>query len=159
MTEPQPAEAGRLAVAAMLAAVDGRQQDLHELLIEASQDTLAVAVGGLALAVGAAFAELRPERRAALREGLARCAPGTVRVPAMTDDDHQRLLVGVMLAAHDLDQARFADLLKGHSGARLRAVIRSLAELVVNGLLAIEERPGAARERLAQQALTMAAER
>ena len=60
-----------MAVAVMLAAIDGRDQDLCDLLAGADQAVLAIAVGGLALAVGAAFAELPPERRAEIRGGLA----------------------------------------------------------------------------------------
>ncbi len=69
--QARAAEARRLAVAAMLAAADGRDEDLHELLADADRDKLAVAVGGLALAVGAALGEVPPVRRAAVREHLA----------------------------------------------------------------------------------------
>jgi len=43
-------------------------------LADADRDTLLIAVGGLAIAVGAALGEVHPERRAALREALAGCA-------------------------------------------------------------------------------------
>ena len=65
------AEVRRLAVAVMLAAVDGRDQDLHELLADADRDTLAIAVGGLALAVGGVLGEVPAERWAAIREELS----------------------------------------------------------------------------------------
>lgn len=74
MTGPQAAEARRLAVAALLLALDGRHTDLPELLADADRGTLVVVVGGLAIAVGAALGEVHPDRRAALREGLADCA-------------------------------------------------------------------------------------
>ncbi|HZP26679.1 MAG TPA: hypothetical protein VFB90_06490 [Dehalococcoidia bacterium] len=64
-------EARRLALAVLLAAIDGRDEDLAALVAEAGRDELAVAVGGLAIAVGAALGEVPPERRAALRHGLA----------------------------------------------------------------------------------------
>lgn len=60
-----------MAVAVVLAAADGRDQDLHELLADADRDTLAIAVGGLALAVGQVLGEVSAERRAAIREQLA----------------------------------------------------------------------------------------
>lgn len=69
--EAREADARRLAVAVLLAAVDGRDQDLPGLLADADGDTLAVAVGGMALAVAAAVGEVPPERRAAIREHLA----------------------------------------------------------------------------------------
>jgi hypothetical protein len=65
------ADARRLATAVLLAAVDGRDQDLHQLLSDADRDVLAVAVGGLAIAVSAALGEVPPERRATIREGLS----------------------------------------------------------------------------------------
>ena len=150
------AEARRVATAAMLAAVDGRDQDLHELLDDADRDTLAVAVGGLALAVGAAFSELRPKRRAALRGYLAGLAAGRGRVFVMTPDEQQQLLLGLLLAAHDGNEAGSTALLDGLPRAQLRAVIRNLAEGVVGWQVVTEEHPGAARDRLAQEALTLA---
>jgi hypothetical protein len=65
------AEARRMAVAVVLAAADGRNQDLHQLLADADRDTLAIAVGGLALAVGAVLGEVPAERRAAIRGHLS----------------------------------------------------------------------------------------
>jgi hypothetical protein len=74
MGQAQEAEARRVAVAVILAAIDGRDNDLPQLLADADRDTLVVAVGGLAIAVGAALGEVHPDRRAELREGLAGCA-------------------------------------------------------------------------------------
>lgn len=159
MTDPGAPEARRLAVATMLAAVDGRDQDLHELLEDADRDALAVAVGGLALAVFAAFSELQPERRATLRGYLAALRAGHDHVAAMTPDEQQRLLLGLLLAAHDSDEAGFAALLDGLPRVQLRAVTRSLAEVVVGGQLVTEDPPGSARARLAQEALNLAASR
>ena len=65
------AEARRVVTAVILAALDGRDDDLNFLLTAADRDTLAVAVGGMAIAVGAMSGELSPERRADLREMMA----------------------------------------------------------------------------------------
>jgi hypothetical protein len=157
--QARAAEARRLAVATMLAVIDGRDRDLHELLDDANRDTLAVAVGGLALAVGAAFSELAPERRVALRGGLAALRAERGRVDAMTPDEQQRLLLGLLLAAHDSDEAGFTALLDGLPRVQLRSITRSLAEVVVGGQLAAEDSPGSARARLAGEALTLAAGR
>ena len=67
-------EARRVAVAVILAALDGRDDDLCVLLADADWDVLALAVGGLALAVGAMAGELPPEKRAQIREMMARHA-------------------------------------------------------------------------------------
>ena len=67
----EAAEARRAAVAVILAALDGRHDDLHILLADAGREELAIAVGGMALAVGAMSGELPPERRAEIREQLA----------------------------------------------------------------------------------------
>jgi hypothetical protein len=75
----------------------------------------------------------------------------------MWTSDDQRILIGLLAAAHDGDELGFAALLNGVSRARLRMVIRSLAEVVVAGQLAAEEEPGTARECLALEALNLAA--
>ena len=62
------AEARRVAVAVLLAALDGRDDDVAILLADASREVLAIAGAGLALAVGAMSGELTPERRAEIRE-------------------------------------------------------------------------------------------
>ena len=54
-----------------LAAIDGRDQDLHDLLADADRDTLEIAVGGLTLLVAAALAQVPPEREAEIRGWLA----------------------------------------------------------------------------------------
>lgn len=69
--EARAAEARRLAVAVSLAAIDGRDQDLHELLADADRDMLAVAVGGLAIMASAVLGEVPAERRAAVREHMS----------------------------------------------------------------------------------------
>jgi hypothetical protein len=71
MDEAQASEARRTALAVMLAVIDGRDSDLPQLLADADRDTLTIAVGGLAIAVGAALGELHPDRRAEIREYLA----------------------------------------------------------------------------------------
>jgi hypothetical protein len=68
----------------------------------------------------------------------------------------QRLLIGLVLAAHDGDELGFTALLNGVPRPQLRAVLRSLAEGVVGGHLATEDEPGAARARLACEALNLA---
>jgi hypothetical protein len=80
--QAEAAEARRTAIAVLLAAIDGRDSDLHDLLADADCDTLAVAVGGMAIAVSAAFGEVPPGRRAALREYLAGCALDMAGWPA-----------------------------------------------------------------------------
>jgi hypothetical protein len=64
-------EARRLVLGVMLAVLDGRDDDVHQLLAGADRDMLAVAVGGVLLLAGAVLAEVPPERRAAVREHLA----------------------------------------------------------------------------------------
>lgn len=64
-------EARRTAVAVLLAALDGRGDDLAVLVDGATPEELALAVGGMAIAVGAMSGEVSPERRAAIREMLA----------------------------------------------------------------------------------------
>jgi hypothetical protein len=64
-------DARRLAVAVLLAAVDGRDDDLHALLAGADHAELAVAIGGLALAFGALMGEVPPDRRPLIRDYLA----------------------------------------------------------------------------------------
>jgi hypothetical protein len=75
----------------------------------------------------------------------------------MWASDDQRLLIGLLAAAHDGDELGFAALLNGVPRAGLRMVIRSLVEVVVAGQLAAEDEPGAARECLAREALNLAA--
>lgn len=55
----------------MLAVLDGRDDDVHQLLADADRDMLAVAVGGVLLLAGAVVGEMPPERRAAVREHMA----------------------------------------------------------------------------------------
>jgi hypothetical protein len=74
----------------------------------------------------------------------------------MTPEAAQRLFLGLLLAVHDGDEAGFAALLNGLPRAQLRVVLRSMVEAVVGGHLAIEEWPGATRDRLAREALTAA---
>jgi len=74
----------------------------------------------------------------------------------VTPADRHRLLVGVCLAVHDLDQTAFRALLSGVPRQELLVVIRQLTEVVVAAQLAAEEGVGAARDRLARQALTLA---
>ncbi len=71
--------------------------------------------------------------------------------------DDQRILIGLLAAAHDGDELGFAALLNGAPRGWLRMTIRSLVEAVVAGQLAAEEEPGAARECLAREALSLAA--
>lgn len=74
----------------------------------------------------------------------------------MTPDEQQRLLLGLLLAAHAGDERGFKALLSSVSRAPLVTLIRQLAEVVVGGQIVTEERPGAARDRLAHEALTLA---
>lgn len=64
-------QARRTAVAVLLAALDGRSDDLCALLAVAGREELQLAVGGLAIAVGAMAGEVPPERRAEIREQMA----------------------------------------------------------------------------------------
>jgi hypothetical protein len=75
----------------------------------------------------------------------------------MTPDEHQRLLLGLLLAAHDGDERAFRALTSRVSRPVLVAVMRSVAEAVVSGQVAMEEFPGAARAGLAREALNAAA--
>jgi hypothetical protein len=70
----QETEARRLAVAAMLSALDGRHTDIPALLADADHDTLVTAAGGLAILAATIARYGSPEWRAALREQLADCA-------------------------------------------------------------------------------------
>jgi hypothetical protein len=78
-------------------------------------------------------------------------------VAAVTADEHQRLLLGLLLAAHDGDERAFKALTSRVSRPVLVAVMRNLAEAVVSGQVAMEENPGAARAGLAREALNAAA--
>ena len=75
----------------------------------------------------------------------------------MWASDDQRLLIGLLAAAHDGDELGFTALLNGVSRARLRLAIRSLVEVVVAGQLAAEEEPGTARAGLAREAVALEA--
>jgi hypothetical protein len=154
--EARAAEARRVAVAVILAAVDGRDQDLHELVADADRDMLAVAVGGMALAIVDALSEVPPERRAVIRQHLAAWGAVPSRMAGMTPDEQQRLFLGLVLAVHDGNEARFDALLNGVPRPVLAAVMRNLAEGVVGWQVATEHLPGAARDRLAAVALTAA---
>ena len=70
-SEARAAEARRLVLGVSLAVLDGRDDDVHQLLADADRDMLAVAVGGVLLMAGAVLGELPAERRAAVREHLA----------------------------------------------------------------------------------------
>jgi hypothetical protein len=67
----QEAEARRLAVAAMLAALDGRGTDIPALLADADHDTLVTAAGGLAILAATIAHTASAEWQATLREQLA----------------------------------------------------------------------------------------
>jgi hypothetical protein len=71
VTDQAGSDARRLAVAVLLAAVDGRDDDLHALLADADHAELAVAVAGLALAFGALMGEVPTDRRPVIRDYLA----------------------------------------------------------------------------------------
>lgn len=75
----------------------------------------------------------------------------------MTPDGRQRLLLGLLLAAHAGDERGFRALLSGVPRATLLILVRQVAEVVVGGQIATEEKPGAARDRLASEALSLAA--
>ncbi len=74
----------------------------------------------------------------------------------MTPDGQQRLLLGLLLAAHAGDERGFKALLSGAPRTALLILVRQLAEVVVGEQIVTEERPGAARDRLAHEALTLA---
>ena len=69
-------EVRQLAIGVLIAAADDRLEDVAVLLADADPMALAVAAGGLALAVGAVLAELPEERRAVLREQFGMLALG-----------------------------------------------------------------------------------
>lgn len=75
----------------------------------------------------------------------------------MTPDERQRTFIGLLLAAYDIDEPGFLALLSGMPRSELVTLIRSLAEVVVGGQVAMEEWPGDARREMARQALTLAA--
>jgi len=75
----------------------------------------------------------------------------------MTSDERQKLLLGVLMAAHDLDERGFNALLSGVPRPALLVLVRQLAEAVVGGQVVTEAWSGAARDRLAQEALSLAA--
>lgn len=74
----------------------------------------------------------------------------------LTPVERQQLLLGVLMTAHDLDERGFRALLSGVPRAALLILVRQLAEVVVGGQIVTEEQPGAARDRLAHEALTLA---
>ena len=55
----------------MLAVIDGREDDVSELIDTADPEMLACAVGGVLLLAGAVLSELQAERRAVVHEHLA----------------------------------------------------------------------------------------
>ena len=61
------------------------------------------------------------------------------------------------MAAHDNDELGFTALLNDVPRSQLRAVLRSLAEMVVGVQVVNEDVPGAIRKRLAGEALNLAA--
>jgi hypothetical protein len=69
----------------------------------------------------------------------------------------RRLLLGLILAAHDNDELGFTALLNDVPRSQLRAVIRTLTEMVVGVQVVNEDEPGAIRKRLAHEALDLAA--
>ena len=74
----------------------------------------------------------------------------------MTPDERQRIFLGLVMCAHDGNEAGFRALLNGVSRAELTVMLRNMAEVVVAGQLATEDRPGAERDRLAAVALAAA---
>jgi hypothetical protein len=77
-------------------------------------------------------------------------------VAAVTAEEHQRLILGLLLAAHDGDERAFRALTSRVGRPVLLRAMRNLAEAVVSGQLALEEHPGAARAGLAREALNAA---
>lgn len=75
----------------------------------------------------------------------------------MTPDERQRTFIGLLLAVYDIDEVGFLALLNGMPRSGLVSLIRSLAEVVVGGQLALEESAGGVRQELARQALHLAA--
>jgi hypothetical protein len=69
----------------------------------------------------------------------------------------RRLLLGLILAAHDNDELGFTALLNDVPRSQLRTVVRTLTEMVVGVQVVNEDEPGAARESLACEALALAA--
>jgi hypothetical protein len=74
----------------------------------------------------------------------------------MTAAESQRLFLGLLMCVHDGDEAGFAALLKGVPRSHLTTLLRSMAEGVIGWQLAVEDGQGAARARLAQEALAAA---
>jgi hypothetical protein len=74
----------------------------------------------------------------------------------VTPAERQRLYLRLLMSVHDSDGRGFRALLNGVPRPALVALMRNLAEVVVNGQLVTEECPGAARDHLAQEALTLA---
>ncbi len=70
----QAAEARRLAVVAMLAALDDRHKDLPALLADADRETLVIVIGGLVILASTIVWTPPADSQAALREQLADCA-------------------------------------------------------------------------------------
>jgi hypothetical protein len=75
----------------------------------------------------------------------------------MSADERRRLLIGLLCAAHDGDGTAFATLLSDVPQPDMVVLLRSLAETVVIAQIVTEETPGAARGKLARQALALAA--
>ncbi len=71
VTGAQAAEARRLAVAAMLLALDDRHRDIPILLADTDQETLVVATGGLAILAATIVQTAPAEAQSALRADLA----------------------------------------------------------------------------------------
>jgi hypothetical protein len=74
----------------------------------------------------------------------------------VTPDERQRLLLGLLLAAHDTDERAFQTLLRGVPRPELLILVRNLAEGVINWQSVTEEWPGAARAHIAEAALDLA---
>jgi hypothetical protein len=148
----------RVALAAMLIALDGREKELPDLLAEADRETLIIAIGGVGIMVSTLVQVVPAEVQAEVRERLVASAlemPGGAPV-SRDPDEAQRLLIALLLATHDHDSARFDDLLDGVPRGPVLTVLRNMAETVVGAQVVLEELPGAAREGLASEAVKLA---
>ena len=74
----------------------------------------------------------------------------------MTTAESQRLFLGLLMCVHDGDELGFAALLRGVPRSQLTTLLRSMAEGVIGWQIAVDEGSGAARARLAREALAAA---